>query len=76
MIGTTLGHCSLFKKSGRGRMGVVYRAQDTHLERLAVAKLLTPEKLADSEHKRCFVREASCASPLRRLKILNLLPWS
>ncbi len=76
MFGTTPGRCSLFEKSGQGRMGVVYKAQDTHLERLAVVRLLLPVKLAGAERKRCFVLAARCASPLRHLKIVNLLSWS
>ena len=64
MIGKTLGHYQILEKLGQRGMGVVCKARDTHLERLAALKLLPPEKVADAEHKRRFVREAKCASAL------------
>ena len=39
-------------------MGVVYRADDTHLDRFIVLKLPPPDKVADTERKRRFVQEA------------------
>src|SRR5437773_857156 len=56
--GRMLGHYQILEKLGEGGMGVVYKARDTHLDRWVAVKLLPPEKVADPERKRRFVKEA------------------
>jgi eukaryotic-like serine/threonine-protein kinase len=70
MIGQNLLHYRITEKIGEGGMGVVYKATDTHLDRVVAIKVLPPDKTADPERKRRFVLEAKAASALHHPNIV------
>src|ERR1700757_3698315 len=72
MLGKTIAHYHILEILGRGGMGVVYKARDTHLDRFVALKVLPPEKVADPERKRRFVQEAKAASALNHRNIITI----
>ena len=72
MIGRTISHYKATAELGRGGMGIVYKAEDTKLERTVALKFLAAHLLADQEARKRFHREAKAAAALSHPNICRV----
>ncbi|MDA1054042.1 MAG: protein kinase, partial [Planctomycetota bacterium] len=69
--GKTIGHFELIEQVGQGHFGSVYRARDTHLDRMVAVKIPRRDQIGPDEAEQ-FFREARAAAQLKHPNIVGV----
>ena len=72
MVGKNLSHYKILEELGRGGMGIVYKAEDTKLDRTVAIKVLPSAALASDDDRARFYREAKAAAQLHHPHIASV----
>ncbi|OVE78765.1 hypothetical protein BVY01_04475 [bacterium I07] len=72
MIGKIISHYKILTKLGEGGMGIVYKAQDTKLDRIVALKFLPHDTTISETDRARFLQEAKAASAINNANVCTI----